>query len=91
MSFKFYLPGCFAKDQIYLAGALQILAERNRIDFDALYQCGKVSYRDVEKIKDKASVKGTRLPHFLLDKQHYLSRLDAIVTCSGLTEEDLLQ
>jgi len=35
----------FAKDQMYLIGALEILAQRHTIDFPSLYM-GKVSFRD---------------------------------------------
>lgn len=81
--------GCFFKDQVYLTGSLQILANRKIINFASLYRLGKVSYKDVSRLERKAKTSGTRLPNFLLDAEAYRKRLDYIVQYNGLTDEDL--
>ncbi|XP_067929604.1 putative tyrosine carboxypeptidase MATCAP2 [Watersipora subatra] len=82
-------PGCFSKDQIYLTGALQILARRHEINFEHLFRFGKVSHRDLEKLEEIAAQEGTRVPKFLSDKNDYLNRLNYVIQFNGLTDEDL--
>lgn len=84
------LPGGFAKDQMYLKGALEILEQRHRVDFNALY-AGKISVADAHRAKATglSKLQGIRLPFFLQGKSQqarYLQLLDETVKDNGLSE-----
>lgn len=83
-------PGGFAKDQMYLAGAVEILENRHRINFDALY-AGKISLNDAARAKATglARTNNMMLPKFLRGTQQrarYQTLLDEIVRDNGLAE-----
>ena len=40
-------------------------------------------------MSSKGVCEGTRIPRFLADQQYYLSRLNYVIDCNGLTEKDL--
>ncbi|XP_075247285.1 microtubule-associated tyrosine carboxypeptidase 1-like [Convolutriloba macropyga] len=82
------VPGCFTKDQVYLAGSLNILHNRKRIDFEALMRCGKLAWEDVERVKGLADYENTRIPSFMRDMAFYRSRLDFILKINGLRDAD---
>ncbi|XP_013383783.1 uncharacterized protein KIAA0895-like [Lingula anatina] len=82
-------PGGFSKDQVYLTGALELLRYRHSIDFHALARLGKVSYKDVDKLKNMGDFEETRIPYFMQDTNWYLGRLDHIVRANGLTDAEL--
>ncbi|XP_063720379.1 uncharacterized protein LOC134846894 isoform X2 [Symsagittifera roscoffensis] len=94
LSFKdlFIKLGCFAKDQVYLTGALNILKNRKNIDFQALMKLGKVSFEDVDKLKKEGSGdmkhESLRLPSFMQNMKFYKNRLDVIMKSNGLTDND---
>ena len=72
-----------------MTGALSILKHRSHIDFHALFRCGKVDFRDVERLKDLADLQNTRIPGFMVDLKQYRRSLDEIVIRNGLTDSDL--
>jgi hypothetical protein len=74
--------GGFCKDQVYLRGAIDILSNRKKINFEDLY-CGKISLADVLLInndikKVKLNRDQIKLPCFLKDKDLYMKALDEI-------------
>jgi len=71
-------PGSFAKDQMYLHGALSILEKKDSIDFTALFM-GQIALEDVERLKCGGDMVGIQLPQFLQDQDAYLQTLDAII------------
>nr|XP_006124120.1 uncharacterized protein KIAA0895 homolog isoform X1 [Pelodiscus sinensis] len=82
-------PGCFSKDQVYLDGILQILRYRESIDFHLLMALGKVSYEDVDRLKEFAVIENMRVPHFLQDPVRYMEHLEKIMEVNELTDEEL--
>jgi hypothetical protein len=83
-------PGGFVKDQMYLTGAMEILAQRDRIDFDALY-IGKLSVVDAHRAKctGLARLDHVQLPVFLRgaeQRARYHTLLDDMVKGNDLTE-----
>eukprot|EP00400_MALV-I_sp_L67-5_P000850 gene850-805_t len=80
-------PGGCPKDQMYLTGAMQILSDRNEIDFHELYM-GKVSVRDARRLKESgiANVDSLTLPTFVLDQLDYKDRLNTIVTENNIRD-----
>ncbi|XP_063778578.1 putative tyrosine carboxypeptidase MATCAP2 isoform X2 [Pseudophryne corroboree] len=82
-------PGCFSKDQVYLDGILRILRHRETIDFCLLTCMGKVSYEDIDRLKDLAVLHNARIPQFLKDRGRYMEYLKKIMEVNGLTDEEL--
>ncbi|XP_023984729.1 putative tyrosine carboxypeptidase MATCAP2 isoform X3 [Physeter macrocephalus] len=82
-------PGCFSKDQVYLDGILQILRYRETIDFHLLTALGKVSYEDVDRLKELAVTENMRVPHFLQDHVRYMEHLEKIMEVNELTDREL--
>ncbi|XP_076795836.1 putative tyrosine carboxypeptidase MATCAP2 isoform X1 [Arvicanthis niloticus] len=82
-------PGCFSKDQVYLDGILQILRFRESIDFHLLTALGKVSYEDVDRLKELAVTENMRVPHFLQDHSRYMEHLEKIMEVNELTDAEL--
>ncbi|XP_038248825.1 uncharacterized protein KIAA0895 homolog isoform X1 [Dermochelys coriacea] len=82
-------PGCFSKDQVYLDGILQILRYRESIDFHLLMALGKVSYEDVDHLKEFAVIENMRVPHFLQDHVRYMEHLEKIMEVNELTDQEL--
>ncbi|XP_073486616.1 putative tyrosine carboxypeptidase MATCAP2 isoform X1 [Aquarana catesbeiana] len=82
-------PGCFSKDQVYLDGILRILRHRETIDFHLLTAMGKVSYEDVDRLKDLAVLHSPRIPQFLQDRSRYMEYLEKIMEVNELTDEEL--
>nr|XP_043885604.1 uncharacterized protein KIAA0895-like isoform X1 [Solea senegalensis]XP_043885605.1 uncharacterized protein KIAA0895-like isoform X1 [Solea senegalensis] len=82
-------PGCFSKDQVYLDGILQLLRHRRSIDFKILTSLGKVSYKDVARLRPLATHSRTRIPHFMRDPERYLQHLDHIVAVNELDDSTL--
>ncbi|KAM6157238.1 putative tyrosine carboxypeptidase MATCAP2 isoform 3-T3 [Erethizon dorsatum] len=82
-------PGCFSKDQVYLDGILQILRHRESIDFHLLTALGKVSYEDVDRLKELAVTGNMRVPHFLQDHERYMEHLEKIMEVNELTDREL--
>ncbi|XP_038628272.1 uncharacterized protein KIAA0895 homolog [Tachyglossus aculeatus] len=82
-------PGCFSKDQVYLDGILQLLRYRDTIDFCLLTALGKVSYEDVERLKEFAVLGNIRVPHFLQDHARYLGHLEKIMEVNELSDKEL--
>ncbi|KAH1178009.1 uncharacterized protein KIAA0895 homolog isoform X2 [Mauremys mutica] len=82
-------PGCFSKDQVYLDGILQILRYRESIDFHLLMALGKVSYEDVDRLKEFAVIENMRIPHFLQDHIRYMEHLEKIMEVNELTDQEL--
>jgi len=83
-------PGGFVKDQMYLTGAMEILEQRHRIDFDALY-IGKLSVVDAHRAKctGLARTEHVQLPVFLQtteQKARYHFNLDECVKDNDLTD-----
>lgn len=81
-------PGGFIKDQMYLTGAMEILENRHRIDFDALY-IGKLSVVDAHRAKCTGLARTDRvqLPSFLQtteQKARYHHLLDECVRGNDL-------
>ncbi|KAM9307800.1 putative tyrosine carboxypeptidase MATCAP2 [Gastrophryne carolinensis] len=83
------LPGCFSKDQVYLDGILRILRHRETIDFHLLTSLGKVSYEDVERLKDLAVFRNARVPQFLQDRSRYMDYLEKIMEVNELKDDEL--
>ncbi|GAB1293975.1 hypothetical protein APTSU1_000920800 [Apodemus speciosus] len=81
--------GCFSKDQVYLDGILQILRFRESIDFHLLTALGKVSYEDVDRLKELAVTENMRVPHFLHDHSRYMEHLEKIMEVNELTDAEL--
>lgn len=75
--------GAFTKDQVYLDGALRILAEREQLDFRLLY-AGQVSLDDIHWIGDLADLSNTHIPQFLLDDAGYRNSLEDLIEQNGL-------
>ncbi|XP_053569024.1 putative tyrosine carboxypeptidase MATCAP2 [Bombina bombina] len=84
-------PGCFSKDQVYLDGILQILRHRKSIDFRLLTSMGKVSYEDVDRLKDIAMLDNARIPQFLQDTSKYMDYLEKIMQANNLSDEELVK
>nr|XP_033786096.1 uncharacterized protein KIAA0895 homolog isoform X2 [Geotrypetes seraphini]XP_033786097.1 uncharacterized protein KIAA0895 homolog isoform X2 [Geotrypetes seraphini] len=82
-------PGCFSKDQVYLEGILQILRHRASINFQLLTVLGKVSYEDVNRLKEFGVVENMRIPHFLQDQCQYREQLEKIMEVNELTDKEL--
>uniref|UniRef100_A0A6J0T8S0 Tyrosine carboxypeptidase MATCAP2 n=1 Tax=Pogona vitticeps TaxID=103695 RepID=A0A6J0T8S0_9SAUR len=82
-------PGCFSKDQVYLDGILRILRYRHSIDFFLLTALGKVSYEDVDRLKDLGITENMRLPHFLQDYRRYMEHLEKIMEVNELSDTEL--
>nr|XP_056713523.1 putative tyrosine carboxypeptidase MATCAP2 isoform X2 [Euleptes europaea] len=82
-------PGCFSKDQVYLDGILRILRYRQSIDFYLLTALGKVSYEDVERLKEFAVLENMRVPHFLQDHIRYMEHLEKIMEVNELSDKEL--
>nr|XP_013803576.1 PREDICTED: uncharacterized protein KIAA0895 homolog [Apteryx mantelli mantelli] len=82
-------PGCFNKDQVYLDGILRILRYRESIDFHLLTALGKISYEDVDRLKELAVIENMRVPHFLQDHARYMEHLEKIMEVNELTDEEL--
>lgn len=82
-------PGAFCKDQVYLDGVLQILKIRRHLDFHSLVRFGKISYQDIDIIRDIAEVEYTRIPSFMEDLYQYRGHLDRIAEANGLTDDIL--
>ncbi|XP_030060022.1 putative tyrosine carboxypeptidase MATCAP2 isoform X2 [Microcaecilia unicolor] len=82
-------PGCFSKDQVYLEGILQILRHRESINFQLLTVLGKVSYEDVDRLKEFGVVENMRIPHFLQDLSQYREELEKIMEVNELTDKEL--
>mmetsp|Transcript_10727 Transcript_10727/g.19934 ORF Transcript_10727/g.19934 Transcript_10727/m.19934 type:complete len:439 (-) Transcript_10727:42-1358(-) len=83
-------PGGFVKDQCYLTGAMEILEQRHRIDFNALY-IGKLSVVDAHRAKctGLARLESVQLPVFLQNaeqKARYHALLDEMVRDNDLTD-----
>jgi hypothetical protein len=83
-------PGGFVKDQMYLKGSMEILEQRHRIDFDALY-IGKLSVVDAHRAKctGLARVDKVQLPSFLQtaeQKARYHHLLDECVRGNDLSD-----
>lgn len=75
--------GAFTKDQVYLDGALRILAERQKLDFRLLY-AGQVSLDDIHWIRDLADLSNTYIPNFLLDDAEYRNSLEDLIEQNAL-------
>nr|KAF6338164.1 hypothetical protein mPipKuh1_007142 [Pipistrellus kuhlii] len=82
-------PGCFSKDQVYLDGILQLLRHRDSIDFPLLTALGKVSYEDVDRLKELGVTENMRVPQFLLDRERYMEHLEKIMEVNELTDKEL--
>lgn len=83
-------PGGFVKDQCYLTGAMEILEQRHRIDFNALY-IGKLSVVDAHRAKctGLAHLDKVQLPVFLQNAQQkarYHTLLDEMVRDNDLVD-----
>ncbi|XP_061443591.1 putative tyrosine carboxypeptidase MATCAP2 isoform X1 [Rhineura floridana] len=83
------VPGCFSKDQVYLDGILRILRYRHSIDFYLLTALGKVSYEDVDRLKDLGMIENMRVPHFLQDRTRYMEHLEKIMEVNELSDTEL--
>ncbi|XP_063160107.1 putative tyrosine carboxypeptidase MATCAP2 isoform X1 [Candoia aspera] len=82
-------PGCFSKDQVYLDGILRILRYRHSIDFYLLTALGKVSYEDVDRLKDLGMTENMRVPHFLQDYSRYMEHLEKIMEVNEISDTEL--
>ena len=72
--------GGLYKDQVYLEGAIQILQDRQNIDFLSLY-CGKISLEDLKRPMIEKRIKkdcGLILPTFMSNMEEYNKTLDII-------------
>ena len=70
------------KDQVYLKGAVEILINRNNIDFTNLY-AGKISLKDYHKLEERGQIERDKitLPYFLegtTSMKNYKKALDKI-------------
>ncbi|XP_036371960.1 uncharacterized protein KIAA0895-like [Megalops cyprinoides] len=83
------LPGCFSKDQVYLDGVVRLLRYREHVDFQLLMALGKVSYEDVDRLRDLAFMEHVRIPHFLQDRARYHAQLCRIMEVNQLTDGEL--
>ncbi|RXM99290.1 hypothetical protein EOD39_11820 [Acipenser ruthenus] len=83
------LPGCFGKDQVYLDGILKILRYREKINFSLLTALGKVSYEDVDRLKEIAMMENVRIPYFLQDQHRYMEQLNKIMEVNQITDAEL--
>lgn len=72
-------PGGLYKDQVYLEGAINILKERNSIDFVGLYS-GKLNLDDFKRpeIYKRIKKENLILPRFLDDMGVYMRTLNII-------------
>jgi len=82
--------GGFVKDQMYLTGAMEILEQRHRIDFEALY-IGKLSVTDAHRAKctGLGRTEHIQLPVFLQtaeQKARYHVMLDECVRDNDLSD-----
>uniref|UniRef100_A0A2D4EW51 KIAA0895 n=1 Tax=Micrurus corallinus TaxID=54390 RepID=A0A2D4EW51_MICCO len=82
-------PGCFSKDQVYLDGILRLLRYRHSIDFYLLTALGKVSYEDVDRLKDLGMTENMRVPHFLQDYSRYMEHLEKIMGVNEISDTEL--
>lgn len=85
----FFELGGFCKDQVYLDGALQILKNRRHLDFHSLVRFGKISYRDIDMVREIAETESTRIPSFMEDLRQYRGHLDRVADANGLTDDIL--
>jgi len=78
-------PGCFAKDQCYFKGAVDILRNLDSIDFHLLYS-GRLSVADLPLIEAIRSdvVPPSCLPYFLEDIDAYKEILYNIAEVNGI-------
>lgn len=60
------------------------MQRRKTLDFHLLCILGKVSYEDMDKLRDKYTTEGTKIPTFMKDIDEYRRRLDYIVHMNGL-------
>ena len=69
--------GGLYKDQVYLEGAINILKERNQIDFVGLYS-GKLSLEDLKRpeIYKRIKKEDLILPRFMDDMEEYMKGLN---------------
>lgn len=80
-------PGGLYKDQVYLEGAIQILRERQAIDFIALY-CGKLSLDDLKRPMIEKRLKkegGLIFPTFMQTMEEYNKSLEIIAKTNFIT------
>merc|ERR1712176_602205 len=75
--------GAFAKDQVYLDGAMRILAVRHDVDF-RLFYAGQVSLDDLPRIAEMADFSATHIPDFLKDLSMYRQNLEDMIMQNGL-------
>ena len=71
--------GGLYKDQVYLEGAIEILANRKNIDFHGLL-CGKISLDDLKRpvIERRLKKENCVYPLFMQDMEDYMKKLDEL-------------
>lgn len=72
-------PGGMYKDQIYLEGAVLLLKNRKKINFEELYS-GKIAFEDLERMQNRLRLKSLKLPWFMQNKEKYMKALDRIAS-----------
>jgi hypothetical protein len=66
------------KDQIYFMGAINVLKNRHRLNFNELH-CGKINIDDCLKLSEKGHIsyhEKLKMPSFMSDMKLYLRCLD---------------
>ncbi len=78
-------PGGFYKDKVYFEGAVEILKQRQHIDWELLFS-GKLALEDLSKpeVVAQAVTAGLKFPPFLRNLPQYLRVLDHIATTNFL-------
>jgi hypothetical protein len=75
--------GCYARDQSYFEGAIEILENLDKIDFNLLMS-GKLCVDELERVKRIARTDCIRTPKFFSDMKKYKERLYRIGCSNGI-------
>ncbi|XP_072021972.1 microtubule-associated tyrosine carboxypeptidase 1-like [Amphiura filiformis] len=75
--------GGYGKDQCYFTGAVDILRNIDKIDFNLLYS-GKVCIDELPRVKRIARLDCLKLPNFMRNMDEYRKQLKYIATVNGL-------
>lgn len=79
--------GGLYKDKVYLEGALDILSQRNYLNFKAL-MCGKISLKDLprEDVYCQLNYENLILPKFMENMEEYMQCLEIIAKTNHIEE-----
>lgn len=77
--------GCYARDQSYFEGAVDILENLDTIDF-VLLMSGKICLDELDRIKRISRINSIKIPKFMKDLQSYKEKLRHIGIVNGIIE-----